>query len=154
MQQDEMNRQTGTLNVTFQQKSTGLSLVIVLSAMLYYVVNMWPMRSTALATSTLPAGYGSLVLTTVALIVVAQIVLVTVLAIGAGSAAPPTEHEKMADLRAKRNAYFILVAGLMAAVVTVFLQELTPFCTANVAILAFAAAEIVRLASQLFYGRP
>ena len=42
---------------------------------------------------------------------------------------------------------------MLAAVGSVFLQELTPFCTANLAILSFALAEIVKFGSQLFYGR-
>lgn len=153
MQQEAINRSRNGINVSFQQKSTALSLVITGSAAIYYFVNMWPMRPVALANDIIPAGYGSLVLGTVAVIIVAQIVLQSVLAIGAGSASPATDLEQRAALKATRNAYYVLVTGMMAAVGSVFLAELTSFCTANIAILAFALAEIVKGASQLFYAR-
>lgn len=154
MKQETINRPpSNTFHATFQQKSTGLSLVITSSAALYYIANMWPMRSIALTNDVIPAGFGNLVLSTVALIIVAQIVLQIVLVVGAGSAPAATAHEQAATLKAKRNAYAVLIAGVLAAVGSVFLEELTPFCTANIAILSFALAEIVRLASQLIYGR-
>lgn len=123
------------------------------SAAIYYFVNMWPMRPIALADNVIPAGYGSLVLTTLVVMIVAQIVLQSVLAIGADAALPATDYERTAALRATRNAYYVLVAGMLAVVGSVFLQELTPFCTANIAILSFALAEIVKFTSQLVYAR-
>lgn len=152
--QGNANPQAGVgLTASFRQKSTGLSLVIVGSATAYYVANMWPMRPIALANDAIPAGYGGLVLGTVILIILAQIVLQAVLAIGAGSTPAPTAHERNAAMKANRNAYPVLVTGLLAAVGSVFLQELPPFCTANIAILSFMAAEMVRLGSQLVYAR-
>lgn len=154
MTQNHANPQDATgLTASFQQKSTGLSLVIVGSAAAYYVANMWPMHPIALANDIIPAGYGGLVLGTVVLIILAQIVLQAVLAIGAGSTPAPTAHERNAAMKANRNAYPVLVTGLLAAVGSVFLQELTPFYTANIAILSFMAAEMVRLGSQLVYAR-
>ncbi|MCC9075671.1 hypothetical protein FKZ61_006030 [Litorilinea aerophila] len=152
--QSHPNPQETTATIaSFQQKSTGLSLVITASAAAYYIANMWPMRPIALANDAIPAGYGGLVLGTVILIILAQIVLQAVLAIGAGSTPAPTAHERNAAMKANRNAYPVLVTGLLAAVGSVFLQELTPFCTANIAILSFMAAEMVRLGSQLVYAR-
>ena len=58
-------------NISFQQKSTALSLIITGSATAYYIANMWPMRPIALANDIIPAGYGSLLLTTIFLIVIA-----------------------------------------------------------------------------------
>lgn len=153
MHQETINRSRTSLNASFQQKSAGLSLVITGSAAIYYFVNMWPMRPIALASDSIPPDYGSLVLATLALIIGAQIVLQAVLAIGAGAIAPPTDQERTAALKAARNGYGVLTAGVFAAIGSVFLQELTPFCTANIAILAFALAEIVKFASQLYYAR-
>lgn len=153
MTQETMKQSNKTVDATFQQKSAGLSLIIISSATIYYFVNMWPMRPIALANDVIPQGYGSLVLTTVALIVLAEIVLQIVLAIGAGATLAATAHERTAALKATRNAYGILAFGVMAAVGSVFLQELTPFCTANLAVLGFAFAEIVKFVSQLIYGR-
>ena len=144
---------SNTFNASFQQKSAGLSLAITSSAAMYFVARAWPMRSAALTTDTLPAGYGSLVLITLALIIIAQIVLQTVLAIGAGSAETATATEQMAALKAKRNAYFVLAASMVAIVATIFIETMTLFDTANLAILGLTLAEIVQIASQLLYGR-
>ncbi|MCA9943896.1 MAG: hypothetical protein KC449_10465 [Anaerolineales bacterium] len=140
-------------NISFQQKSTALSLIITGSATAYYIANMWPMRPIALANDIIPAGYGSLLLTTIFLIVIAEIILQIVLVIGSGSVPEATAREKMAGLKARRNAYGVLAFGALAAIGSVFLEELTPFCTANLAFMGLAFAEIVKFASQLFYAR-
>ncbi len=153
MKQDIIQDTQPSTGPSFAQKSTGLSLVIVFSAALYYIVNMWPMRDVAQTTAELPAGFGSLVLTTIGLIVMAEIVLQIVLAVGAGADSAESKIDRIATLKATRNAYFVLCFAIFAAVGTVFMPELTPFCTANVAILGFVAAEIVGFISQLIYSR-
>lgn len=153
MKQETINpTNSNPFNASFQQKSTALSLVITGSATAYYIANMWPMRPIALANDIIPTGYGKLLLTTMFLIVAAEIILQIVLVFGAG-AAPAAAHEKEAALKARRNAYGVLAFGALAAIGSVFLEELTPFCTANLAFLGLAFAEIVKFASQLFYGR-
>ena len=152
--QEFVNHPENTLSsISFQQKSTALSLIITGSATAYYFANMWPMRPVALANDIIPAGFGGLVLNTITLIILAQIVLQIVLVFGSGVAAAATEHEKVAALKAKRNAYGVLTFGIFVSIGSVFLEELTPFCTANLAILGFALAEIVKYASLLFYAR-
>ena len=154
MKQQALNQPENALsNISFQQKSTALSLIITGSATAYYIANMWPMRPIALANDIIPAGYGSLLLTTMGFIVLAEIILQIVLVFGAGSAPGALAHEKQAALKARRNAYGVLVFGALAAIGSVFLEELTPFCTANLAFLGLAFAEIVKFASQLFYAR-
>jgi hypothetical protein len=154
MKQEALNRPENTLgHISFQQKSTALSLIITGSATAYYIANMWPMRPIALANDIIPAGYGSLLLTTMGLIIVAEIILQIVLVFGAGSASTAMAHEKPAALKARRNAYGVLAFGALAAIGSVFLPELTPFCTANLAFLGLAFAEIVKFGSQLFYAR-
>jgi hypothetical protein len=138
-------------SISFQQKSTGLSLMITGSLAAYYVANMWPMRPIALENDIIPAGYGELLLGTVGLVIVLQIVLQAVLAFGAGGAAAPAAHEKTAARKAARLGYGVLATAVFAAVGTVFLDELTPFCTANIAILGFFLAEIVKGSAQLLF---
>ena len=152
--QDFINQPENVLNkLSFQQKSTALSLIITGSATAYYIANMWPMRPIALANDIIPAGYGSLLLTTIGLIVIAEIILQIVRGFGAGSAPAALAHERQAALKARRNAYGVLAFGALAAIGSVFLEELTPFCTANLAFLGLALAENVKFASQLFYAR-
>ncbi|MEM7344987.1 MAG: hypothetical protein AAF485_12155 [Chloroflexota bacterium] len=153
MMRKEIYNQQQNLDIkhSFRQKSAVLSLVIISSAAIYYIVNMWLMRPIALTSDTIPAGYGSLVLTTIVLIIVAQIVLQIVLVVGSGDIGATTPHQKSVALKAARNAYGVLAFGLFAAIGSVFLEELTPFCTANLAILGLFAAEITELSSQLIY---
>ncbi|MCB9420203.1 MAG: hypothetical protein H6667_10375 [Ardenticatenaceae bacterium] len=154
MKQETLNQpETALSNISFQQKSTVLSLIITGSATAYYIANMWPMRPIALANDIIPVGYGSLLLTTMGLIILAEIILQIVLVFGAGSAPGAQAHEKQAALKARRNAYGVLAFGALAAIGSIFLEELTPFCTANLAFLGLAFAEIVKFASQLFYAR-
>jgi len=154
MTQETLNRpENGLSDISFHQKSTALSLIITTSATLYYIANMWPMRPIALANDIIPEGYGSLLLTTIGWIILAEIILQIVLVFGAGSAPAALAHEKQAALKARRNAYGMLAFGALAAIGSVFLEELTPFCTANLAFLGLAFAEIVKFGSQLFYAR-
>lgn len=154
MQQEGTNQSTNTMNsISFHQKSTGLSLIITSSATIYYFVNIWSMQPSAVTNNVIPAGYGRLVLTTLILFILAQIVLQVVLAFGAGSAPAATAHEKAAALKATRNAYGVLTFTIFAAVASFFWSELTLFHSADLLIIGFALAEIVRFASQLFYAR-
>ncbi|MEZ4711256.1 MAG: hypothetical protein R3A44_28920 [Caldilineaceae bacterium] len=152
MKQKALNHPNNDLSsISFQQKSTALSLVITIGATVYYIANMWPMRPSILDNDAMPDGFGTLVIGTVALIIIAQIVLQSALAIWAGAAPAATAHEKLAALKATRNAYSLLTVGIFIVFGSVFFAELAPFYTANLAILSFAFAEIVKDASQLFY---
>jgi len=154
MKQKTLNQTNpNTFNASFHQKSAGLSLVIVSSAALYFVARAWPMRSAALSGDTLPAGYGGLVLTTLLLIIVGQIVLQSVLAIGQGSVAPARAGEKTAGLKARRSGYFVLAAGILAVIGSAFVETLTLFDSTSLAILSLVLAEIVQQASLLFDGK-
>ena len=154
MKQEIANRTENNLNnVSFQQKSTGLSLVITSSATLYFITRAWPMRATAVASDAIPAGYGGLVITTVVLIIVAQIVLQTVLAIGQGNVESASVTDQSSARKASRNGYFVLTAGTLAAIGSIFVEGLTIFDTVTIAILGLALAEIVQAASQLIYAR-
>ena len=145
--------QNGLSSISFQQKSTVLSLIIIGSTTAYFFANMWPMRPIALATNTIPDGYGSLVLNTVGLIIVAQIIMQAVLAFGSGATPAATAHERLAALKAKRNANGVMTLGILAAVGSIFIPELTTFCTANLAFWGLLLGENVKYASQLFYAR-
>jgi hypothetical protein len=154
MKQETLTQPKNDLNnISFQQKSTILSLIITGGATVYYVVNMWPMRPIALASDSIPAGFGSLVLTTIGLIIVAQIIMQAVLAFGSGSTPEATAHERLAALKATRIANGVMTIGIMAAVASIFFSELTAFCTANFAFLGLAFGTMFEYAAQLFYAR-
>ena len=136
----------------FQQMSAGGSLVIIAGAAIYYISRAWPMRPIALASGTIPDGYGALVLSTFGLIIVTEIILQVVLAIGAGSAVKPTVQEQAGSLKANRNASYVLVAGILAVIGLLFV-DFPAFCMANLAMVSLLFSEITKFASQLFFYR-
>ena len=142
-----------TLKVSFHQKGTALSLAVTIGATIYYFVNMWPMQPIAMANNIIPAGYGNLVLDTIKLFILSQVLQYILLAISSGSAVAATDHEKIAALKAMRNAYGVLAFGIFAAITSFFWGELVPFYSVDLAIMSFALAEIVKFASQLFHAR-
>ena len=141
-----------SIQASFQQKSAGVSLFIVGSSALYYFTQVWPMHAFALAGTPIPDGYAGLVLTTLGLIVIAEIVLQIVLVIGAGSAAKPTVREKESALKAMRNAYAVSLVGVLTIVGLQFVG-FSAFSLANLAMMSLLLAEITRFASQLSYSR-
>ncbi|MCB0074055.1 MAG: hypothetical protein KDE20_21470 [Caldilineaceae bacterium] len=149
-----MAQPNNTLNASFQQKSTAVSLVVILSAAAFTFFRLWQMAQSpeALqATSALPAGFWPLMIGMVILIVVMQIVLQTVLVIGQGSANPPTAHEKMAAQKASRNAYYVLATGVFGVFASLLFGP-SPFVMGSLLLVALILAESVKFASQLVYA--
>ena len=152
MKENTVQETPKTIKATFQQKSAGVSLFILGSMAAYYVSQVWPMRQIALAGTPIPSGFGSLVLTTFGVIIFAEILLQVVLIIGAGAVDKSSMQQKIISLKAQRNGYGELVAGLLIVIGLLFV-EFPAFCLANFAMLALLLAEIVKFASQLFYAR-
>lgn len=150
MNQNLTNRSNNARsNISFQQKSTALSLVIISGATLYYFSGAWPLD---LTTNVIPEGVALRIMTTIVLLILAQIVLQIVLTFGSGSAPAATAAEKTAALKASRNGYGVLTLVIFAAVGGIMLLGLNMLFVVNILVLGFATAEIVKLTSQLFYG--
>jgi len=153
MSQEILNRSNQDMTqMSFQQTSTLLSLIITIGTALYYFVNAWQMQPDSEAIGMIPESYGSLVLNTAVIITLAQIVLQIVLAFGSGSAPAKTAHEVQASLKSQRNAYFVLAFTLFLGI-TSFWGDTILFHSVELLIIGFVLSEIVKLASQLFYGR-
>jgi len=133
----------------FRQKSIAVSLVLIGAAASYYFVRALELGQSSAA---LPGDALPLVIGTVLLIVVVEAVLQAVLAIGAGRVPAPTARDRLVSALAARNAYFVLVAGTLAAFAG-FLLGQPPFLVGNVLLLGFILAEMTRLASQLVLYR-
>lgn len=144
MTQEILNQHTNALNPFSHRALTALALLTTAGTTAYYFTTMWPMRPIALTTATIPSGYGELVTMTLTILIATQLLLQAIFKV---------THAPSISGEARRNGYFILTLGMLAAVGSVFLDELTPFCTANLALLGFGLAQIVKLASHLFYGR-
>ena len=143
------------MNASFQQKSTGVSLVIVLSIAIYYFMNVVGMIQTGAAlqaNTALPTGYWQLVIATLVLIIVVEAALQAVLAIGAGRVPAPAQHDHSVALKANRNAYMVLAVGVFMTFGSLFFTP-TSFVMGNLLLFVFVLAEITRFASQLIYYR-
>lgn len=141
------------VDVSFHQKSTILSLVIIGTIALYYFARVWEMvRAGALgeAGAALPPEFSGLVLTTVIGIIIVEAVLQAVLAFGAGAVPDVTPRDAAAAAKAQRNAYGVLVAGVLFAFSSLFWNP-SPFVMGNLLLLGFVLAELARRGSQLFY---
>ncbi len=145
-------KKNNTLSISYQKKQAGLSLVIVATALMFYIANAWSMRPAALAGTPIPQGYGGLILSTLGFIIIAEIILQIVMVIGAGAAPKLTAAEQMGVLKANRNSKFIYMLGILNIVGLLFIN-FPAFCLANMAVITLLAAEIIKLASQLFYNR-
>ena len=143
------------VNSSFYPKSAGISLVVIAAIALYYLVKLFALLQPASLLRLdlpMPEGYWPLALTTLALIIATEAILQTVLAIGAGNVPAQTEQEQTASLKANRNAYALLVAGVFATFATLFFNP-SPFVMGNLLLMVFVLAELTKYASQLFYQR-
>lgn len=153
MTQEVINRSNNDLaQMSFHQKSTLLSLLITITAAIYYVAYAWQFQPAAELTGTIPVGFGSLIIKTAVVITLTQIVLQIVLAFGSGSAPAKTANEAAAELKAQRNSYFVLVFTLLVGITSFWINSIL-FYPVNLLIIGFIVSEIVKLASELFYGR-
>jgi len=143
------------MNTSFQQKSIGVSLVIVVSITIYYflkVVGLVQTDAVLQANTALPTGYWQIAITTLVLIIVVEATLQAVLAIGAGRVPAPTQRDHNVALKANRNAYTVLAVGVVITFGSLFFTP-TAFVMGNILLLVFVLAEITRFASQLIYYR-
>jgi hypothetical protein len=141
------------LNTSFHTKSAGISLVVIVVISIYYFASVLvqldiPMRADA----SLPGGLWQLGITTLVLLIVAEVALHIVLTIGAGRAAASAKPDGDVESKAMRNAYFILAAGVLISFGTLFFNA-SAFVMSHILLLFFVLAELTRFASQLIYYR-
>lgn len=135
------------INVPFRAKSAGVSLVVVALVGMYYFANLLNLLP---ADEAVPEGALSLIVTTIALIIVVEVVLQVVLFIGAGQIPDRTDADQAISSKAARNAYLTVTLGIFATVGSM-VAGFTPFEMGSILLLGFLVAEIVKFGSQLFY---
>lgn len=144
--------------MSFRQKSAGISLFLIGSSAIYYGVKVAQMMQTtellgrAETPQPMPTGFIPLVISIVVTLVIVEIVLQAVLAIWEGRVAKATAQDKAVALKATRNSYYLLVAGVMAVIASFFLG-MSQFFTVNLLLSSFVLAEIIGFVSQLVYYR-
>lgn len=125
------------MNIPFRAKSAGVSLLAIMIIGIFTVAN-----GLTLLTDNDSIPDGALSLAT----------LHIVLFIGAGQMEDRTEQDNNVNALSSRNAYSVLIAGVMFTIASLFMG-FTPFKMASVLLVAFWLAEIIRFASQLVYYR-
>ncbi len=154
MKNEAIVEQPGARRASFYQKSAGVSLVLLLATSIYTALRLVAMAgepATLQAGAALPTGFGTLVAGIVLFIVVMEIVLQALLAIGSGGADTRSDHENAATLRAHRPAYLVLFTGMLIALASLFLST-TFFAVGAPLLMALLAAETVKAAGQLYYS--
>jgi hypothetical protein len=149
-QQQTMNRNNNQqLNAPFRAKSAGVSLFAILIIGTYYIANLLSLLS---SDNPVTGDSLNLILTTIVLIIIVEIVLQTVLFIGAGRIEARSERDKIAAAYSSSNAYVVLTMGAFVTVAVMF-ADFTPLKMGNVLVVAFLMAEIVKFASRIVYYR-
>jgi hypothetical protein len=120
---------------------------------IYYFANVLAQLDVPLrADASLPVGTWQLGITTLVLLIVAEVALHIVLTIGAGRAAAEAKRDGYVESKAMRNAYFVLAAGVLVSFGTLFFNA-SAFVMSHILLLFFVLAELTRFASQLIYYR-
>ena len=140
-------------NASFRAKSAGVSLVLTFAVGAYYVANAVGMGALVGPGTPVPDGAAVLAFTTLGLFVLLQIVLQAVLAIGAGPVAVLGAADRRSAAAGRRAAYPVLVVGALATFAAAFLGA-SPFGLANLALVGFVIAELVRFTGELVAYRP
>lgn len=146
------------IDLTFQQKSIGVSLVVIVATAIAYSVQLFKLIEfdDFLLKTAMPDAYWQLAASALVLFIAVEAVLQIVLVIGVGRVPSPSKQERTdAETnanRATRNAYVVLTFGVVMTIIG-FSLATTPFVLANGLLYFFVIAEIVRLASQLIYYR-
>ena len=148
---EKTNVENKMANITFHQKSAGVSLVILGSIGAYTAarfVNMAETQSLSQSANRLPEGFLSFALIVFSLIILLEIVLQIVLVIGAGGVPDKNSLDQKVNWMSNQTAYWVLIGGALVTFGSVFFQA-TPFLMANIALFSLLLSEIVKYASQL-----
>lgn len=139
------------MSLTFHEKSIWISLVTVTALFGFYFFVAFNFI----------AGYADpdanivgLFILVVVLVIIVEAVSHTALAIKfrKEANAAPDERDKLIELKATRNAYYLLVGGVWTAGIAMLFTD-SVFIIANIIMFFFIVAEIIGFVTQLRYYR-
>ena len=135
------------MNLSFQEKSTWISLFSLLIAYSYYFYRVF-------ATPVSEAETVNLFIFAVVVVVIIEIVLHIVVAISNARDAQQgsDERDKLFALKATRISSTVLAIGVLLSA-SLWLTNATPLNMANAILLSLVLAELVQCLVQLFYYR-
>jgi len=136
------------MNKSFQEKSIWISLVTISLIFGYYFVRIFKMASQDeinVIKNTV------LFISVIVMVIIVEVVSHIILAL---RTRPETKDERdlLIELKATRNAYFLLVFGIFLSIGSIA-ASLPPFIMAHIIMFFFIISEIAKFLTQLFYYR-
>jgi len=136
------------MNKSFQEKSIWISLVTISLIFGYYFVRIFKMASQDeinVIKNTV------LFISVIVMVIIVEVVFHIVLAL---RTRPETkdERDRLIELKATRNAYFLLVFGIFLSIGSIA-ASVPPFIMVHIIMFFFIISEIAKFLTQLFYYR-
>ncbi len=136
------------MNKSFHEKSIWISLATISLIFGYYFVRVFKMVSQDQINVVESIV---LLISVIVMVIVVEVVFHIILALRARPQIQD-ERDRLIELKATRNAYFVLVFGIFLPIACIA-ASVRPFIVAHVIMFVFVLSEIAQFLSQLFYYR-
>ncbi len=136
------------MNKSFEEKSIWISLLTISLIFGYYFVRIFKMAS---QDNINVAQSIVLLISVIVMVIIVEVVFHIIIALKDRPEALD-ERDRLIELKATRNAYFVLVFGIFLPIVGIAAQ-VRPFIVAHVIMFIFVLSEITKFLTQLFYYR-
>ena len=136
------------MNKSFEEKSIWISLLTISLIFGYYFVRIVQMVS---QDDINVAQSIVLLISVIVMVITVEVVFHIIIALRDRPQALD-ERDRMIELKATRNAYFVLVFGIFLPMAGIAAQ-VRPFIVAHVIMFIFVLSEITKFLTQLFYYR-
>ena len=136
------------MNKSFEEKSIWISLLTISLIFGYYFVRIVQMVS---QDDINVAQSIVLIISVIVMVIIVEVVFHIIIALKDRPEALD-ERDRMIELKATRNAYFVLVFGIFLPMAGIAAQ-VRPFIVAHVIMFIFVLSEITKFLTQLFYYR-
>ena len=136
------------MNKSFHEKSIWISLATISLIFGYYFVRVFKMASQDQINVVESIV---LLISVIVMVIIVEVVFHIILALRTRPEAQD-ERDRLIELKATRNAYFVLVFGIFLPIACIA-ASVRPFIVAHVIMFIFVLSEIAQFLSQLFYYR-
>lgn len=134
------------MNKSFQEKSIWISLVTISLIFGYYFVRVFKMASQDEINITQSIV---LLISVIVMVIIVEVIFHIIISLKSRPQALD-ERDRLIELKATRNAYFVLVLGIFVPIAGIAAQ-VRPFIVAHVIMFIFVLSEIAKFLTQLFY---
>ena len=136
------------MNKSFQEKSIWISLVTISLIFGYYFVRVFQI---AFQDEINVIKNTVLLISVIVMVIIVEVVFHIILALRTRPEAKD-ERDRLIELKATRNAYFLLVFGIFLSIGSIA-ASVSTFIMAHIIMFFFIISEIAKFLTQLFYYR-